>query len=168
MPTTRSQERTSQSYDTRMLVEFIKFYLESKKEPTNPISQYEPQSENQYIKQKQDSFNPHTKESSKPIITEVYKPTNICRFGSQCCNFECHRIHPANVIQKCELGDKCIIQECDKLHPKTNICKYGNACINYECNRKHPLGTHIKCSVGSKCTDKLCKVSKLHPSDLKK
>ena len=54
MPTTRSQYQTPQSEDTGVLVEFIKFYLESKKEHTNPISQYEPQSENQYIKQKQD------------------------------------------------------------------------------------------------------------------
>jgi len=73
-------------------------------------------------------------------------PRQECKHGSECCNFNCHRVHPEGYPGKCQWGAKCSRFGCRKVHPKerTQDCRFGANCKSLEkgskhvCHRVHP------------------------------
>ena len=73
-------------------------------------------------------------------------PSQKCKHGKDCCNFDCYRNHPEGYPGKCQWSAKCSRFGCPKVHPKERVrdCKFGANCKSFEkgtryvCHRIHP------------------------------
>ncbi len=93
----------------------------------------------------------HTKEcyQARRLKQSESSPSQECKHGSECCNFNCPRTHPEGYPGKCQWGAKCYRFGCPKVHPRERVrdCKFGTNCKSFEkgtkyiCQRNHP-GNH--------------------------